>query len=112
MNLSVVIVSLLLETSPYDIDDPLDRHDPAFYPPGFRAKNAAGDERLFALSPRDSTAKAAVYAMSVFWTDEYTGQRRALKTISYDRVKPENAKAWLETTASEWAANGFEITWL
>lgn len=104
------LVKQLLED--YDIDDPLDRNDPAFYPEGFEARRDNGDRRVFKLSLRDSTDKKAVYSMTVYWIDEYTGQERDLKTAIWYRIDPEKVDARLKAEAARWQAAGWSIRFL
>lgn len=104
------IVCRLLEN--YDIDDPLERNDPAFYPAGFKAERENGDARVFELNLRESTPQVAVYSMSVYWTDEHIGDRRVLDSRSRHRIKPETAQEWLEKEAARWQQHGWKITWL
>lgn len=113
MNSALHIVNrLLAEGAPYDVDDPLEKNDPALYPAGFSAKKPNGDERVFALSLRDSTPQVAVYSMASYWIDEFIGKRRVLDSRRWHTLKPDAAKAWLEAEAARWASHGWEVTWL
>lgn len=114
MNAAHQLVARLLEDDPssYDIDDPLERHDPAFYPAGFRAKRENGDERLFQLDLAESNEHKAVYKMSVYWIDDFIGGRRVLDSATYFAVKPEKAQEWLKAEAVRWQQHGWEVTWL
>lgn len=96
----------------YDIDDPLDRNDPALYPAGFEASKANGDRRVFQLSLPNSTPNKAVYTMTVHWIDEFTGKPRALDTTAFHPVKPENADRWLDAEARKWSQAGWTVRFL
>ncbi len=108
MSRAAFIVRQLLESS-YDIDDPLDRNDPAFYPEGFEARRANGDRRVFKLSLSDSNAARAVYKMTVHWTDDYTGKERVLDTAGLNTVPAENVEAWLAKQMVEWESGGWDV---
>ncbi len=108
MSRAIAIVNQLLESS-YDIDDPLDRNDPAFYPEGFEARRDSGDRRVFRLMRSDSNATKAVYGMRVHWIDDYTGKERVLDTAGLHTVPAEKIEAWLANMMAEWKAGGWEV---
>lgn len=103
-------VHRLLETTPYDVDDPLDREDPAFYPAGFTAERDNGDRRILRLSLKDSNRFTAVYRLETYWQDEYTGQERALHITGIYHVRPDTVHAWLAARMEEWRAGGWTVT--
>lgn len=110
MDTAAQIVCQMLETQ-YDIDDPLDRNDPAFYPAGFEAirNDGSGDRRVFELSLRDSNSEAAVYSMRVYWIDDYSRLDRELFTRFWSRVPAANVDTWLEKEMEKWRAGGWMV---
>lgn len=95
------VVRQLLESSPYDIDDPLDRPE---FPAGFTAER--GDERVEMRF--DDRPHFKCYRFTRSSTNPYTKKRESAGgTYS---VPLALAATWLELEADRWRNGGWDVT--
>lgn len=96
------LVNQLLEGSPYDVDDPLEKNE---IPAGFIARRET--DRMEVRYDGQSAAKG--YRFSKFWIDPYTGKERVLRDGIFHPVSANNAAAYLAAEMKRWRDGGWEV---
>lgn len=95
------IVNKLLEGSPYDVDDPLEKPEA---PAGFIARRDT--ERMEC----HYDPQAHGYRFSKFWIDPYTEKERVLRNGAFMAMKNiANASSWLSKEAERWRTGGWNV---